>query len=335
MSAYGSVYNKSASFQSVTTADLEVDGGTISVDETNNRVGIGETGPGTQLQVSGTAPYVTLKNSTSENTDGGCESKIIGEDHANVTLGQIEISHSGSSDDTKGKLILSTHTGSALTAALTINEAQKSTFANNVGIGGVSSANLSIESSGTDDSVIRINHNNGAGDPFLKLTTNAVNWSVGLDNSDADKFMIASGATPSTNPRLTVDTAGNIGIGTVTPDCMLHVAGAAAFSGPSETFVTFSDGDATPSVATGNLFKHHASTETITMFDDGVAGQTITVISTAAITYDVTSTNLKGGSTNITTGSGDATTWIYDGSSWYLISWMNVSENLADGSDGF
>jgi len=334
MSAYGSVYNKSASFQSVITADLEVDGGTISVDETNNRVGIGETGPGTQLQVSGTAPYVTLKNSTSENTDGGCESKIIGEDHANVTLGQIEISHSGSSDDTKGKLILSTHTGSALTAALTINEAQKSTFANNVGIGGVSSANLSIESSGTDDSVIRINHNNGAGDPFLKLTTNAVNWSVGLDNSDADKFMIASGATPSTNPRLTVDTAGNIGIGTVTPDCMLHVAGAAAFSGPSETFVTFSDGDATPSVATGNLFKHHASTETITMFDDGVAGQTITVISTAAITYDVTSTNLKGGSTDLVTANGDVTQWCFDGTNWYLLQFMDVSADMSSVGGG-
>jgi len=120
----------------LTADDLEIDSGTLSIDATNNRVGIGDTGPGTQLQVSGTAPYVTLKNSTSENTEGGCEAKILFEDHANVSLAQIEGSHSGSSDDTKGKLILSTHTGSALTAAITINEAQKVTAAGDVQVTG-------------------------------------------------------------------------------------------------------------------------------------------------------------------------------------------------------
>ena len=116
--------------------DLEVDGTTIVVDESNDRVGIGDSAPGTTLQIKGTAPYVTLQNSTSENSDGGCEAKIIFEDHANASLGQIEVSHSGSSDDTKGKMILSTHTGSALTAAVTINEAQKVTAAGDVQVTG-------------------------------------------------------------------------------------------------------------------------------------------------------------------------------------------------------
>jgi len=134
---------------------------------------------------------------------------------------------------------------------------------------------------------------------------------------------------------LSIDASNNrVGIGTVTPDCTLHVAGAAAFSGPSETFVTFSDGDATPSVATGNLFKHHASTETITMFDDGVAGQTITVISTAAITYDVTSTNLKGGSTDLVTTNGDVTQWCFDGTNWYLLQFMDVSADMSSVGGG-
>jgi hypothetical protein len=135
----------------------------------------------------------------------------------------------------------------------------------------------------------------------------------------ADDLEIDSGT-------LSIDAANNrVGIGTITPDATLHVAGSAAFSGPSETFVTFADGDATPSVATGNLFKHHASTQTITMFDGGVAGQTITVISTAAITYDVTSTNLKGGSADITTASGDVTEWCFDGTNWYLLQFMDVT----------
>ena len=93
--------------------------------DSDGKVGIGDNAPGTQLQMKGTAPYVTLKNSTAENSEGGCESKIIFEDHADAALVQIEGSHSGSSDDTKGKLILSTHTGSALTTALTINETQQ------------------------------------------------------------------------------------------------------------------------------------------------------------------------------------------------------------------
>ena len=120
----------------ITADDLEIDSGTLSIDETNNRVGMGTTTPGTQLQVESNTPYVTLKNDTSENSDGGCESKLIFEDHANVSLGQIEVSHSGASDDTKGKMILSTHTGSSLTAAITINEAQKVTAAGDVQVTG-------------------------------------------------------------------------------------------------------------------------------------------------------------------------------------------------------
>ena len=120
----------------ITADDLEIDSGTLSIDETNNRVGMGTTAPGTQLQVESNTPYVTLKNDTSENSDSGCESKLIFEDHANVSLGQIEVSHSGASDDTKGKMILSTHTGSSLTAAITINEAQKVTAAGDVQVTG-------------------------------------------------------------------------------------------------------------------------------------------------------------------------------------------------------
>ena len=115
--------------QKLVLTDLEVDSTTLVVDATNNRLGIGTAEPGTTLQLSSTTAAITLQNSTAENSDGGCESKVIFEDHADVALAQIEGSHSGSSDDTKGKLTLSTHTGSALTAAVTINEEQVVSFA--------------------------------------------------------------------------------------------------------------------------------------------------------------------------------------------------------------
>ena len=94
-----------------------------------SKVGIGTDSPGTQLQVDGSAPYITLRNSTAENSEGGAESRIIFEDHADVTLGQLEVSHSGTADDTKGKMILSTHNGTSLTTAVTIDDAQNTTFA--------------------------------------------------------------------------------------------------------------------------------------------------------------------------------------------------------------
>ena len=128
-----------------------------------------------------------------------------------------------------------------------------------------------------------------------------------------------------------IDTDGKVGIATNSPNATLHVAGSFAVAGPSETFVTLGATDTTPSVATGNLFKTHASTQTLTTFDDGVAGQIINVISTAAVTYDVTSTTLKGGSTNIVTASGDVTTWVFDGTNWYLINFMDVSADLTGG----
>ena len=98
----------------------------------NSKLGLGTETPGTQLQVEGTAPYITLKNSTSENTEGGCESQLSHLDHAGVVLAATEGSHSGSSDDTKGKYTISTHTGSALTTAVTISDSQEVTFSSKV-----------------------------------------------------------------------------------------------------------------------------------------------------------------------------------------------------------
>ena len=96
--------------------------------DTDGNVGIGDNDPGTTLQLSSTTTAFTMKNTTAENTDGGCESKIIFEDHDNASLAVIQGSHDGSSDDTKGDLIFSTHTGSGLTEAMRIDSAQETSF---------------------------------------------------------------------------------------------------------------------------------------------------------------------------------------------------------------
>jgi len=133
--------------------------------------------------------------------------------------------------------------------------------------------------------------------------------------------------------RMRIDTDGNVGIGTNNPACTLHVDGAFA-ANISGTYGTFSSSDTTPSVAAGNLWKTHASAQTLTTFDGGVAGQTIMVTSTAAVVFDVTGTTLKGGSADITTASGDVTQWTHDGTNWNLQAFMDVSADMSSVGGG-
>ena len=116
--------------------DLQVDGTTVVVDETNDRVGIGTSSPGTMLQIEGTDAYLTLKNTSNENGDGAAETKIIFEDHSNTSLAVIQASHDGTADDTKGDLIFSTHDGTSLTEAFRIESDQHVRFSGEVTVGG-------------------------------------------------------------------------------------------------------------------------------------------------------------------------------------------------------
>lgn len=129
--------------------DFRVEGDTeanlLYVDAGNDYVGIAESAPGTVLEIGSTEPYVTLKNSTEEDTDGGRESRLIfkGEQSGGEisTLAQIEVSHDGIANDEKGKIVISTNDGAdgALpTAAITIDSTQQ------VGIGNTPAVALDV-----------------------------------------------------------------------------------------------------------------------------------------------------------------------------------------------
>lgn len=90
-------------------------------------------------------------------------------------------------------------------------------------------AGLTIEQNSTGDAVVQY------------LLTGGQRWVTGIDNSDGDKFKISSTADVGSNPRLTILTTGEVGIGTVSPDKPLTIQG----TGASNELISFKNSGGT------------------------------------------------------------------------------------------
>jgi hypothetical protein len=65
-----------------------------------------------------------------------------------------------------------------------------------------------------------------AGSPFVSLDISGVGgWSIGTDNADLDKLVFKNSWDFVNNPKMAIDTAGNVGIGTTSPSEKLMVSG--------------------------------------------------------------------------------------------------------------
>ena len=125
----------------------------IRLKHTTGFVGFGgETAPETLAEWTSTAPYLTLHNSTHEDSDGGGESRHIfkREDGVGTETAcfQFEASHDGVvANDQLGKGIWSVNTGAGLAQALKISSDLAATFA-----GAINSGTLDLSAAGpTDD----------------------------------------------------------------------------------------------------------------------------------------------------------------------------------------
>jgi len=112
---------------------------------------------------------------------------------------------------------------SADATAITIDSSEQ------VGIGTSNPPHkFSVFGTGAGNATVQIEGEGGA-DPYINfLANNTQHWSVGIDDSDSDKFKISEHSGLGTNDYLVVDTSGNVGINTTDIDAILHVKDDAA-----------------------------------------------------------------------------------------------------------
>ena len=188
--------------------------GTVTMSVVGGKVGIGTTSPSNLLTLyknatqgnpsSHTAANATLKIEDSANTMYLDGNSIVATGSAAFTMGNTAAAD----------FILYTNA----------TERMRITNAGNVGIGTASPETpLHVLTNTTDNASTMLIQNGSTGDASIKFNISGDTYSIGIDNSDSDKFKLSYGAV-GTNDRIVVDTSGNVGIGTTSPSAKLEVA---------------------------------------------------------------------------------------------------------------
>jgi hypothetical protein len=171
-----------------------------------------------------------------------------------------------------------------------------------------------------------------AGDAYAIYGISAgQNYALGLDNSDADKFKIAGSTALGTTDRFTIDTGGNIGLGTTAPNVKADVNGAIAYRNGSVALVNGANQDVNIPANTYVRVTGPSAVYSIGGFQNGFDGRSLLLVNTVAFALTINNNDAGSGASNrITTLTGANVTlraglsfasFIYDstGGTWILV----------------
>ena len=181
----------------------------------DGNVGIGNTSPGDLLTVGGNARIVT-----------GTTQGLFAYDAS--TGGAFIWSLTRYTDSSANDLNINTRSGFGIRVGVTslTNNGHQFYINNsgNVGIGTTSPSALLHVSQPSANTVLRLGNNSNY-DQFIYFN-GGNDWSLGMDYSNSNAFVLSNYSALGTNDRFVVTTVGNVGIGVTAPAAKLQISGS-------------------------------------------------------------------------------------------------------------
>ena len=278
---------------------------TIKSEQDATAVGIGTTSPSYPLHVKGGRILV----------DGDGSNSMISLQNASGNRFSNILNTGGDSDST---IAFQVGEAGSPTEAMIIHED------GNVGIG-TSSPNSKLHIEGSDHTQLQIKSTDGTKVPYLALNNTDMNYHLRCDGGNGDKFIIRDN-TNSAN-RLAIDTAGKVGIGTISPTTTLDVEGTVSYK-----HIAFTTAGPTDNVDVSGTTVLECDTSgghiTIGGFTGGVQGQILYIVKTTSDFYRVVLENNEGGGSqdifsstnaNVIIASRGGVTLYCNGTSWFIL----------------
>ena len=241
----GRIYG--AANKDITIGKSSVGGNDIIVDSPNwvvtaaGYVGLGTTAPATKLHIERSeSDSENLMLRLRDSTVNATGERIGIEGYWNtVPAGDIEFELTNTSSGASA-IVFSPHSTGG-----TKDEAMRIASDGNVGIGTTSPSDK-LHLLGSDGGTSILVEDSGTNsNPAVEIKNDAVHWKLQARGGSSDNFQIGEGS----NTHVVVDTSGNVGIGTTSPDKLLHVVGAAN----DETVALFSTAGATSGSVQGKV----------------------------------------------------------------------------------
>jgi hypothetical protein len=162
------------------------------------------------LQIYHNGTNAVIDNGTNNLLIQTASQTIISSD---ATDNQLTLSHSTGNWFAKATnsntLIIGSESNATDNITLDTTNGGSATFAGNLGIGISPSKKLTVFGTGAGNATVQIEGEGGA-DPYINfLANNAQHWSLGIDDSDSDKFKLSEHSALGTNDYFVVDTSGN------------------------------------------------------------------------------------------------------------------------------